>query len=403
MKYIIVFLMLGLSLIFISCDPDDNNDDLDADLCNTLNTPGEITSTKLQGSFTPSQVETYLRMFGAPPALVPDHAVDAHKIVYKTRDKNGDLVTASGVLFVPADLDTLAILSIQHGTEFKRTQVGSVSPLYAFDGLISAMAGYLVFEADYLGLGSSEGIHPYLHAELSANAVIDGIRAARRFACQQGLILHDEIFLAGYSEGGYATMASHREIEQSHTDEFQIAAVAPMAGPYDLVETTSSILNRKEYANPGYMAYVATAYNDIYEWDRLDEIFREPYASLMPTILNGDYTGGEVNDTLSTFIDSLFKPAFKQAFLSGEASDFRNALAENSLLEWGPMASVRLYHGTADSTVYYQNSVTAYQSLKDYGALDIQLVPLLGADHGSGALPAYYFALSWFDSLKSKL
>lgn len=397
-KFLILYVLLILNLFFISCEPEEEEP---VDQCNPVNTAGEIIHTRSLGSIDTEQVGLYLDLFGAPPGLVLNYSVDAYKIVYKSRNNEGDLVTASGVLFIPANLDTPPLLSIQHGTEFHRDQVGSVSPLYAFDGLISAMAGYMVFEADYLGLGESDGIHPYLHAQLSANAVIDGIRAARRYACQQGIMLDDELFLAGYSEGGYATMAAHKEIEEEFVEEFQLTAVAPMAGPYDLVETTWSILNRAEYSNPGYIAYVAAAYNDVYGWDSLGEIFQEPYASRIPNLMNGEFTGGEVNDSLTTQIGALFNPTFRSAFLNGEASEFRVALEENSLLDWGPMAPVRLYHGTNDSTVFYQNSVTAFDSLLANGALDLDLVPLSGANHGTGAFPSYYLALTWFDSLKA--
>ena len=389
---------MSLSLLIFSCESDDQ-DDMDA--CNPADMAGEVLDTKTFSTYQPEQVQFYLDLFGAPPGLAPQYAVEAIKVVYNSRDKEGELVKASGVLFIPTGMDTLTLMSIQHGTEFKRDQVGSVNPLYAFDGMMIAMAGYMVFEADYLGLGESDGIHPYLHAELSANAVIDGIRAARIYACQQGLILDDNLFLAGYSEGGFATMAAHKYIEEQHSDEFQLTAVAPMAGPYDLITTTESILNRREYGNPGYIAYVATAYNDVYEWDRLDEIFQEPYASIIPGLLNGDYNGETINDTLTTVMNELFLPAFRSSFLLGGESDFRSTLEVNSLLNWGPIAPVRLYHGTNDSTVYYENSVTAFDSLRSNGAVDITLVPLIGANHGTGAFPAYYEALRWFDQVKA--
>ena len=395
-----LYLILCLSFLILSCDPE-NEEDLD--LCNPAETAGEVIESKFLGSYGPDQVRYYLDLFGAPPGLTPDYAVDAYKIVYKSRDLEGELVTASGVLFIPEELDTLSLLSIQHGTEFHRDQVGSVNALYAFDGLITAMAGYMVFEPDGLGLGESAGIHPYLHAELSANPVIDGIRAARHYACQEGISLDGNLFLAGYSEGGFVTMAAHKAIEEGLQAEFQLTAVAPMAGPYDLVGTTRSILNRQQYSNPGYIAYVAAAYNDIYGWDKLDEIFREPYASRIPAILNGEFSGDAINDSLTTYLDSLFRPTFRESFLVGEMSEFRTALQSNSLLNWGPVTPVRLYHGTHDSTVYFQNTLTAFDSLSAYGALDIGLVPLPGADHLSGAFPSYYLALNWFDSLKSDL
>jgi hypothetical protein len=398
-KYIpLVILSFVLLFGVSSCETDEEQ----VDLCNSDGAPGELISANYFASFTPEQVTTYLRLYGAPLGLVPDYSVDVYQVAYKTLDKDNELTDASGVLFIPQGIDTLDLLSIQHGTVFKRDEVGSVNPLfYAFDGMIAAMSGYVVIEPDYLGLGSSPGLHPYLHAELSANAVIDGIRAARIYSCQNEVLLSGDLYLAGYSEGGFVTLATHKIIESEYPVEFQLMAVAPMAGPHDLLQTTRSIIDRKEYAIPAYLAYLVQAYDSIYEWGRLDEIFMEPYATRIPEVVNGSFGGSEINDTLTSIIDSLFVSEFKTSFLSGEETQITNALVENSPLDWGPVAPVRLFHGTNDSTVYYENSVTAYESMRANGGLSVELVPLSGADHGSAAFPAYYLALQWFDSLRT--
>jgi len=213
-------------------------------------------------------------------------------------------------------------------------------------------------------------------------------------------MLTDRLFLAGYSEGGFVTLATHKAMESEYSDEFQPTAVAPMAGPYDLLTSTRSILNRSRYNNPFYLALTIVSYNDIYGWDRLDEIFQEPYASRIPGLFDGSYGGGDINDSLTTYIDSLFTAEFKTSFLAGEETAIEAALTENSPLNWGPIAPVRLFHGTKDSTVYYDNSLTAYESMQSNGGLSVDLVSLLGADHGSAVLPAYYLAINWFDSLR---
>ena len=259
----------------------------------------------------------------------------------------------------------------------------------------------MVVVQDYLGLGEeSQGLHPDLHAELTANAVIDMIRAARVYACQSELLLSDRLFLAGYSEGGFATLATHKIIEAEYSDEFQLTAVAPMAGPHDLLGITQDMLSRHSYDMPAFLVYLVGAYNDVYGWNRIADIFQEPYATNIPGYLDGNMDGSEINDALTTNLDSLFAPDFKVSFLAGNENQIEAALIENSPLEWGPIAPVRLIHGTADSTVLFENSVTAYNSLLANGGLSVDLVSLNGADHFSGAFPAYLFALAWFDSLR---
>ncbi len=400
-KAIKVFLLIVAFSVFqlwiVSCEEEEN----DIDPCNPAEMAGELLSATYYASYTPDQVQVYLRLYGAPVGLMPEYTVDAYQISYRTLDKNEELTNASGVIFVPQGIDTLDLLSVQHGTVFKRDEVGSVNPLYAMGGMICAMSGYLVAEPDYLGLGDSQSLHPYLHAKLSASVVVDMIRTARNYACQNDILLSDNLFLAGYSEGGYVTMAAQKIIEAEHSDEFQLMAVAPMAGPYDLLGSMHNIISREYYGIPAYLAYTVIAYNDIYEWDILAEVFQEPYASLIPGLFDGNHDGSEINAELTTNLDSLFTVSFKESFQASQENQIETAIQENTLLDWSPIAPVRLYHGTADSTVFYGNSESAYEALRSNGGTSVDLVPILGANHGSAAFPAYYLAIEWFDSLRT--
>jgi hypothetical protein len=49
--------------------------------------------------------------------------------------------------------------------------------------------------------------------------------------------LDGRLFLIGYSQGGHATAAAHRELEARHANEFTVTAAAPMAGALDLSGT----------------------------------------------------------------------------------------------------------------------------------------------------------------------
>src|ERR1051326_8920384 len=103
-------------------------------------------------------------------------------------------------------------------------------------GLAFATSGYAVAMPDYLGLGDSPGLHPYHHARSEATASVDMLRAARAFCAANGFQLNGRLFLAGYSQGGHATMALLRELETWHMNEFTVTACAPMAGAYDRSE-----------------------------------------------------------------------------------------------------------------------------------------------------------------------
>ena len=333
------------------------------------------------------------------------YRVEAVKMRYLTANADGDVVHASGLVLVPMNPGAYPILSIQHGTIAKRSAVSSRDPMLneGLVGIITAAEGYVTLIPDYLGLGDSQEMHPYLVGEVLAGNVTDMIRAVRSYMQTRTLAETGELFLAGYSEGGYVTMATHRMLEtQTPIDGLQISGVAPMAGPYDLKMTFDTILSYKTYASPVFVAYTLTAYDEVYHWNRLDQFFQEPYASLFPGAFDGTHSAGWINDRLTTDLRDLLQPDILQGYLSGTDTQLPEALQKNSLLGWGPQAPVRLYHGTADTTVPYCNGPVALKDLTAHGGRHVSLVSIPHANHDGAVVPAFIGAVHWFDSLRVK-
>lgn len=83
---------------------------------------------------------------------------------------------------------------------------------------------------DYLGLGDSPGRHLYCHSKTEATASID-LYVLQKLCQLKNVLYNDQLFIFGYSQGGHAAMATTREIQLNHSDEFTITASAPMSGP----------------------------------------------------------------------------------------------------------------------------------------------------------------------------
>lgn len=325
--------------------------------------------------------------------------VEALRIVYQTIDARGEVVQASGALMVPIGADSLPMMSVQHGTETFRESVASVNPTNMAEGylgLVAASMGYLITLPDYLGFGVSEVLHPYVHAKTNAITVIDLLRAVKSYSNEKSIITNGQLFLAGYSEGGYVTLATHKEIEQKYTTEFQITAVAPMAGPYDILSTSISLMSQTEYRWPYYFAFFITAYDEIYGWNRLNEIFNSPYNERMHQLFDGTKSSSEINNSLSTKISQLMNQDFLTKFLNGEEPEITAALQENNLLNWAPEAPIRFFHGDSDGAVPYQNALTAVDSLQAMGGASVELVTIIGGTHDSASMPSILGMLSWF-------
>ena len=366
-----------------------------------LQNRGEIVSTSFIASYTAQNLQSLLQIAagGQPANITLKYDVDAYKIVYRTLDPAGKITIASGAVFVPKGKNNLALISLQHGTQTNRNIVGSVSPLNSVDGLLGASLGYFTLVPDYLGLGESTILHPYHHAKSSADCVIDLIRAGREYSRESNITLNGQVFLAGYSEGGYVTLAADKEIEKNYKAEIKVTACAPMAGAYDLNLTAKTILQKQTYAQPSYLSFFIVAYNNIYGWNKLNEVFNSPYAEKMVSLFDGAKTTSEINSQLTTNISQLFKQTFLNSYLTGNETDLANAFSNNSLLNWTPSAPIRLYHGGADEYVPYENSVKAFEYFKSVGST-VELITIAGGTHTSSALPSIIDAVNWFESIR---
>ncbi len=285
---------------------------------------GDIVKASYLIQYPASSIATFIQAMGGQPNLQPEYDVEITKLVYITIDPDGFLVEASGTIMIPIGTNNLPLISFHHGTETKRDLVVS-SSLFIGEGIASmAMASlrFVTCVPDYLGLGESFLLHPYLYASSSADASIDLLRAARSFCQDNGVELNSDLYLGGYSEGGYVTMAVHREIETNHTDEFSVTACAPLAGPYDLEATINFIISQEEYAQPIFIAYFITAYNEIYGWNRLNSIFNVPYAGMMAYLFDGNHTKEEIGDELPESISELVMESFRSAYLAGGEDEF---------------------------------------------------------------------------------
>lgn len=146
-------------------------------------------------------------------APLVQYDVAFYRILYNTTYK-GEAIEASGLLAVPLNTPSVpALLSAQHGTMFKESDAPSNFPA-TFSGFeLFGAAGYVAVVPDYIGYGASSDIfHPYYDEEHSARAVVDMLKAAKYLLQQEEIATNGNLFLVGYSEGGYVTLAAQKEI-----------------------------------------------------------------------------------------------------------------------------------------------------------------------------------------------
>jgi pimeloyl-ACP methyl ester carboxylesterase len=336
--------------------------------------------------------------------VVPQHAVDVYKIVYETIDPWGGRTQASGAFLLPQNPVTAPpLVSYQHATPIRTNNVPSASLIERIPGVGFATLGYAVAMPDYLGLGDSPGFHPYHHAQSQATACVDFLRAIRAWCSDNEILLDEKLFLAGYSQGGHATLALQRELETHHPDEFNITASAPMAGAYDLSGVTAAdLLSGRSTPNPAYLLYQVAAYQAVYGLaGSLADLLDAPYDTTLPPLLNGDADIERINEAMPASPIEILQPDVLARIQSDANHPLRVALRDNDLIRWTPVAPTRLYHCPEDQDVLHANSVAARDAFHARGATHVELIePDPVADHGGCILPAFLLARDWFESLR---
>ena len=98
--------------------------------------------------------------------------IDAYKIQYYTNNIHGEESIASGLIVISLNNDCPSSLTSQlHGTIVHKDDVPSRLSTEAQIGYYAAsIIGSVVALPDYLGLGDSPGLHPYIHAETKGEA-----------------------------------------------------------------------------------------------------------------------------------------------------------------------------------------------------------------------------------------
>src|SRR5688572_12954507 len=377
-------------LVVGACSSDDNPD------------PGDeqfLVSSEFIYSNTAQQLKLLIQLSGVDiDASEFLYDIEIYKVVYNTT-YDGAIITASGLVALPKTTDQVGMLSFHHGTITNHADAPSNFSSNDFNSIsYAAMAsvGFIGVIPDYLGFGSSSSIlHPYYVEEVTASSILDMLKAAGEFAQQKNLQFNGKVFLAGYSEGGYATMAAHKAIESDGLDGFNLIASFPGAGAYDLSGMQAHIFSLQEYDDPHYLAYMARAYQIEYDEDNLlTDFFKEPYASRIPGLFDGQKGADQINSQLTSTVAELIQGDMLANIHTNPEYDYlENAFVENSLTDWSPKVQMFMYHGLSDATVPYQNSVDTYNKLLANGTSTgiLTLTPLEGTH--SSAIDPYIAAI----------
>ena len=337
-----------------------------------------------------------------------NYGAEVYKVVYNTIDTKGNPVVASGLLAIPtipageSPNNRFSMLVESRGTITQDSQAPSVSSSSYHRLLLSYVSdGFVTLAPDLHGFGSSTvAVHPYIIGKNSADVSIDMMRAVRDWALDSGIRFDGKLMLSGYSQGGYTTMALHKELEANYSKEFKVTASTPMAGPHDVDGVMlNRMLDGAPHPNPFFAADILLAYQDAYGFaTNISDFMRAPYATTVPPLFTGRTSSGDqINAALpaSKLTADMLVPTFYTAF-QNSTHPLRMKLAENNVSNWKPKAPIQMYHCAADDNVPYANSTITLSRMQALGATNVNLVdPFPAGTHSSCAGQALFNAKTW--------
>jgi len=336
---------------------------------------GQLVSYTLWQTVEKADLQKKMKENHIPKSLINvKYAVDIYDVTYTTCWHDGTCIKASGLYFVPRGVNKPMPQTVyHHGT---RVQRGREKHLGGEDYLClgQAVDGYLVLQPDYVGLGHGEKFHLYQLAKPLGQTSVDMLFAIRQLNDTLGIKTNDQLFLTGYSEGGYAAIATNKLIQEEYPKDFHVTAASGMSGAYDMAGVQSTVMF-KSYPDPHYLPYLLRAINEVYHivpYD-INKIYKAPYDTLIPHLFDDKHNIHDINKALPDIPKDMVLDSMVNEFQNDPNFPLKKVLEENSLCHWKPENPVQLCYCNNDEQVTYKNAIVAHKDMKALGAKHVTL------------------------------
>jgi predicted small secreted protein len=409
--------------------------------------PGLLSTLTISGLLTELELPINALLLSVSSAPLCD--ILFYHIEYETVGGAGEATTASAVLMIPSGLGTNCtgarpIVLYAHGATTDRAY--SMADLQNAETIslaaLFASQGYIVVAPNYAGYDTSTlPYHPYLIADQQSKDMIDALTAARTALPLASLTTvkdNGQLFVTGYSQGGYVAMATHRAMQAAGMN---VTAAAPMSGPYALAAFVDAVFYGE--VNGGatvsstlLIGAYQTVYGNIYT--NATDIFEPQYANGIQTLLPSTtprsqlYAQGKLPEyalfsptppapefasmtppttpanlaevfALGFGAGNLLQNSYRLSYLADAQANpdggfptittgvaaaapqlpWRQALQKNDLRDWVPTAPVLLCGGDVDPLVFFFNT----QLMQNYWAAQAPSAPISVLDLEAAAVP----------------
>lgn len=370
-----------------------------------------LVSATYKGARTKQQITT---SFGLP---FVKYGAKYYAIKYTSLDAKSNPDTLSGLMVVPDDLSfEFPKLVYQHGTSDCKTCVPSRYGANGGEegqlGLLFAGLGFVSILPDYVGMGDGRGFQTYVHAATTVSASKDMLSACEEWTSENNVFTNDQLFITGYSQGGYASMALHKYLEETQGPN-SVTAAAHLSGPYSLSGVMRDlILGDLPYFYPAYIPNTVLGFNEVSGnlYTDLSDFFKNEYVADIKRYYDGEISLTALNVKLIQLLQTItgasvggrmIRDDIKAEIQNNPLHPANNILRENDLYDWSPQSPTRIFYCTADDQVPYLNSIVARDTMLKNGATDLIVMDVsTNSNHGQCVNPALTNTVLFFLNLQ---
>lgn len=332
------------------------------------------------------------------------NAVRLYRVTYASviPERGNRPIEATGLVAIPDTEGTaFPMVSYQHGTVYGKQEVPSFpeqSPETQATVAQFAGQGYVVVAADYFGMGTSKEPEGYMVKASHQQATYDMLRAARAVLDHMKLS-STGLFLAGWSQGGFVTMALLEKLEKQG---MAVRGTATASAPVDMFVAMNGFLNfpRKIDATWTTLVFILPAF-----------AFEKYYG--IPGLARAVINDAQYETARKIYERELTDPAamptdlrvliradyFNPKFFAESA--FGRLAAGTTAYRWVIGSPVRNYYGETDEVIStgLGQLVMTYQRAMGAGNTQVEAVSTGATTHRgtfARALPQWK---AWFDGL----
>jgi len=336
-----------------------------------------------------------------------------YKVRYTSVDAKGEKDTLSGLLVIPNQKNNIyPMLVYQHGTSSCKTcvpsRLGSAGGDEGELGCLFAGLGYVSCLPDYVGMGDGRGFQTYVHASTLASATHDMVLAVKQWMeTQSDIEINDQLFITGYSQGGYASMAYQKFLEENVSTS-AVTASAHLSGPFSLSGVMRDlILSDAPYLYVAYLPNTVMGFNEYYNvFEKTSDFFKPEYVEDINRYISGEFNIVQLNVSLLIKLNifsgrqvtkNMIRNDVLEEIVNNPDHPLNRILRENDLFNWKPETPTAIFYCRADDQVPFMNSVVARDTMMALGVQNLLVRDVLSTgNHGECVQPALTATIQYF-------